>query len=277
MSNFLVRLQTAVIFVAVMVGCIWYNVISYASLIGVIIVFSLYEYFKILSYTREANKVSRLYMPLGVLTGLATFGASLLVLQWDVSAVIYAVPTCLLFSFFSLEVFSESQRPLANIAQNITGIIYVSIPFAILNYVAIDNNEYEPRIVLGILFLVWIGDAGAYVFGSLFGKHKFLERISPNKTVEGFLGGAIGCLIVAYLEYLIFDGVLDLKHWLVLALICWIFAALGDLIESMFKRSVGIKDTGSFFPGHGGFLDRFDAFVFAVPFAAAYILLVRGL
>lgn len=271
----MIRSQTALIFVAVMVGGIWYNLYSYASLMGVIILFSLYEYFKIISYTREANKVSVLYMPLGVLTGLATFTASLLVLRGMATSVIYTIPTCLLFLFFALEIFSESQRPLANIAQNITGIIYVSIPFAILNYVAVGEDTYEPRIVLGILFLVWIGDAGAYVFGSLFGKHKFLERISPNKTIEGFLGGAVGCLIVAYLISLVFPNVLQLRDWLVLSLICWVFAAVGDLIESMFKRSVSIKDTGTFFPGHGGFLDRFDAFIFAVPFAAAYILLVR--
>lgn len=274
MRNFLIRGQTAIIFASVMIVGIWWNVYSYGVLMGIIILFTLYEYFKIISYTREANKVSKLYMPLGVLTGLATFASSLLVLEGFVSSVIYVIPTCLLFLFFALEIFSESQRPLANIAQNITGIIYVSIPFAILNYCAIKDFSYEPRIVLGILFLVWISDAGAYVFGSLFGKHKFLERISPNKTIEGFFGGAVGCLIVAYLQYLIF-GIFGLRDWLALSLIIWIFATVGDLIESMFKRSVSIKDTGTFFPGHGGFLDRFDAFIFAAPFAAAYILLIR--
>jgi len=274
MRNFFVRSQTAVLFVSVMVAGIWWNVYSYGVLMGIVILFSVYEYFKIIGYMREANKVSMLYMPLGILTGLATFASSLLVLEGLVSSVVYVIPTCLLFLFFALEIFSDSQRPLANIAQNITGIIYVSIPFAILNYCAIEDFSYEPRVVLGILFLVWISDAGAYVFGSLFGKHKFLERISPNKTIEGFLGGAVGCLIVAYLQYLIF-GIFSLRDWLVLSLIIWIFASVGDLIESMFKRSVSIKDTGTFFPGHGGFLDRFDAFIFAVPFAAAYILLIR--
>lgn len=274
MRNFFVRFQTAVIFVGAMVAGIWWNVYTYGGLMAVIILFTLYEYFKIISYTREVNKVSILYMPLGVLTGLATFASSLFVLEGFVSSKVYVVPTCLLFLFFAVEVFSESQRPLSNIAQNITGIIYVSIPFAILNYCAIKDFNYEPRIVLGILFLVWISDAGAYVFGSLFGKHKFLERISPNKTIEGFFGGAVGCLIVAYLQYRIF-GIFGLRDWVVLSLIIWIFATVGDLIESMFKRSVSIKDTGTFFPGHGGFLDRFDAFIFAAPFAAAYILLVR--
>ncbi len=274
MRNFLIRSQTAVIFVGVMVGGILWNVWSYSVLMALIVVFSLYEYFTLISYTREANRVSLLYMPVSILTGLATFASSLLVIKGMTTGIIYLVPTCLLFSFFALEIFSESSRPLANIAQNITGIIYVSIPFAILNYVAISEDKYEPRLVLGILFLVWINDAAAYVFGSLFGKHKFLERISPNKTIEGFFGGAFGCLLVAWLQYLVF-GILSLPNWLILALIIWVVATMGDLIVSMFKRSVSIKDTGRFFPGHGGFLDRFDAFIFAVPFAAAYILLIR--
>ncbi|HXH18757.1 MAG TPA: phosphatidate cytidylyltransferase [Chitinophagales bacterium] len=273
MRNFFIRVQTAIVFVAVMVGGILWNVWSYSVLMGAIITFSLYEYFTIISYTREANRVSLIYMPLGILTGLATFLSSLLVSKGVSAGSIYLLPTCLLFSFFALEIFSESSRPLANIAQNITGIIYVSIPFAILNYVAVSHDNYEPRLALGILFLVWVNDAAAYIFGSLLGRHKFLERISPNKTVEGFFGGAFGCLLVAGLLYLIF-GILTLANWLVLALIIWIVATMGDLIVSMFKRSVSIKDTGRFFPGHGGFLDRFDAFIFAVPFAAAYILLI---
>jgi len=274
MRNFLIRVQTAVVFVGVMVGGIFWNVWSYSALMAAVILFSLYEYFTLISYTREANRISLIYMPLGILTGLATFGASLLVIKGISDGIIYLIPTCLLFLFFALEIFSESSTPLANIAQNITGIIYVSIPFAILNYVAVSEDSYHPKLVLGILFLVWVNDAAAYIFGSLFGKRKFLQRISPNKTVEGFFGGAFGCVLVACLQYVIF-GIFSLWNWLALALIIWIVATMGDLIVSMFKRSVSIKDTGHFFPGHGGFLDRFDAFIFAVPFAAAYILYIR--
>lgn len=275
MRNFLIRAQTALFFVTVMVGGIFWNVWSYSVLMAVIVIFSLYEYFTLISYLRESNNISLFYMPVGIITGLAAFGASLAVTQGWAGGIIYLIPTCLLFSFFALEIFSESSHPLSNIGQNITGVIYVSIPFAILNYVAFPDNKYEPRLVLGVLFLVWVNDAAAYIFGSLFGKHKFLQRISPNKTLEGFLGGAVGCGLVAYLQYLIFSGILSLANWLVLALIIWIVATLGDLIVSMFKRSVSIKDTGRFFPGHGGFLDRFDAFIFAVPFAAGYILIIR--
>lgn len=258
----------------VMLGGIFWNHWSYLGLMAIIVMFSLYEYFTLISYTREANRISLLYMPVGIITGLATFVASFAVIQGWTGGIIYIIPTCLLFTFFALEIFSESSTPLANIAQNITGIIYVSIPFAILNYVAFFQDQYQPKVVIGILFLVWVNDAAAYVFGSLFGKHKFLQRISPNKTIEGFFGGAFGCLVVAYLQYLLF-GIFSIANWLVLALIIWVVATAGDLIVSMFKRSVSIKDTGHFFPGHGGFLDRFDAFIFAVPFAAAYVLFIR--
>lgn len=274
MRNFFIRARTAILFAAIMIGGIFWNVYSYCFLMAAVIAFSLYEYFRIISYTREANRVSMIYMPMGVLTGLATFASSFLVLEEITQNIAYLVPTCILFTFFALEIFSESQRPLANIAQNITGVIYVSIPFAILNYVAISNKTYEPKLVAGILFLVWVNDAAAYIFGSLFGKHKFLERISPNKTIEGLFGGAFGCLLFAYLLWLVF-GILGLRDWVAVSLIVWVFATSGDLIVSMFKRSVSIKDTGYFFPGHGGFLDRFDAFIFAVPFVAAYILYMR--
>ncbi len=274
MRNFFIRARTALLFVGTMLAGIFWNVWSYSGLMSAIIFFCLYEYFKLISYTRESNKVSALYMPLGILTGLVTYWSTMLALENYVSGVIYMLPICLIFLYLAIEIFSESARPMSNIAQNITGVIYVSLPFAMLNYVAIDEKVYEPKLVMGILFLVWINDAAAYVFGSLFGKHKILERISPNKTIEGFFGGAFGCLVVAYLEFLVF-GILELKHWLVLSLIIWISATLGDLIVSMFKRSVSIKDTGHFFPGHGGFLDRFDAFIFAVPYAAAYLLLIR--
>jgi phosphatidate cytidylyltransferase len=122
--------------------------------------------------------------------------------------------------------------------------------------------------------LIWSNDAFAYAVGSLIGKHKLFPRISPGKTWEGTLGGIFFNFVVAYLLSLLFP-VLGLRDWAVIAAIVSIFATFGDLVESMMKRSLNIKDTGNLFPGHGGMLDRFDAYFFAIPFVAAYLFLVK--
>lgn len=276
MNNFITRLRTAIFFVAVMVlGTLW-NVYSYAVLMSVILIFCLNEYYNMLNYTREQNRISMSYKVIAISFSILLFLTSCIVIKEVVHPFIYSFFVLIIYGYFILELFADSSRPLDNVAQNVIGIIYIVLPFVILNYVSIVDGAYEPRLVLGILFLVWINDAGAYVFGSLFGKHKFLPRISPNKTIEGLGGGILGCMTVAYLQYLIF-GIFSLVDWMIIAVIVSIFATIGDLIVSMFKRSLNIKDTGEFFPGHGGFLDRFDAFIYAIPFVAVYIFYLRHL
>ena len=282
MRNFFLRTRTALVFVAVMVGGIYWNIYSYALLLSIIIFFCLYEYYTLMSYMREENRVSRFYLPAGIFSGLLVFFISLLVLTGHAPQMLYVIPVCLILSFFALEIFSGSMRPFENVAQNITGIIYVSIPFAILNHVTIIDGVFNPKAALGILFMVWVNDAAAYIFGSLFGNRKLIPRISPGKTIEGLFGALFMCLVLAYLLFIVSEiffpddvFIIPLKGWFVIAVIVWVTATFGDLIVSMFKRSIGIKDTGHFFPGHGGFLDRFDAFIFAVPFAAAYLLWLK--
>ena len=227
-----------------------------------------------LNYMREQNRISMAYKVIAISFSILLFLTSCFVIEGVLSPFVYSIFVLIIYGYFILELFADSSRPLDNVAQNIIGIIYIVLPFVALNYVAILDEGYEPKLVLGVLFLVWINDAGAYVFGSLFGKHKFLARISPNKTWEGFAGGLLGCLAVAYLQFLIFE-IFTLAEWMIIAVIVNIFASIGDLIVSMFKRSLNIKDTGEFFPGHGGFLDRFDAFIYAIPFVAVYIFYLR--
>ena len=125
--------------------------------------------------------------------------------------------------------------------------------------------EYSPHRVWGLLWLVWTNDSFAYIIGSRIGKTKLFERISPNKTWEGTIGGAIGAIIMAWVLSLYFSD-FTMVEWVSLALVAAIFGTMGDLVESMMKRSLGVKDSGSLLPGHGGMLDRFDAFIFAIPF-----------
>ncbi|TAK40283.1 MAG: phosphatidate cytidylyltransferase, partial [Saprospiraceae bacterium] len=122
--------------------------------------------------------------------------------------------------------------------------------------------------------LTWMNDTGAYIIGSLFGKHLLFSRISPKKTWEGTFGGIAITFLVAFL-FCVFTNELRFRDWIILGAIVSIFGSVGDLVESMLKRSVGVKDSGNLLPGHGGVLDRFDAFIFVLPFAAAYLLWIR--
>ena len=135
---------------------------------------------------------------------------------------------------------------------------------------------FSPNIVAGILFLTWANDSFAYIVGSKIGKTPFFLRISPKKTWEGTIGGAVFCMLTAGIIAQFFTQ-LSLLDWLVVGAIVAVFGTIGDLVESLLKRSVGVKDSGSFMPGHGGFLDRFDAFIFCIPFVYFYLSVVKHL
>jgi len=153
------------------------------------------------------------------------------------------------------------------------GIIYVALPFTLLTVLAyIKNDTYDPNIVLGCLFLLWASDSGAYFAGTKFGKTKLFERVSPKKSWEGSIGGMIAAMLVAtiiskyYTNYSAF-------HWYVIGVIIVVAGTYGDLVESLFKRSINIKDSADTIPGHGGFLDRFDGLLLSIPFIIPFVKL----
>lgn len=167
---------------------------------------------------------------------------------------------------FIVELFLAGKSPFSHIGHYLTGLFYIGIPVCFLfSIAAAPDASYYPNRVLGLLLLVWTNDTGAYLFGRAFGKHKLFERISPKKTWEGTIGGGIFAVLVAWgLSFVIQD--FTLRQWLALSIVAAIGSNLGDLVESMLKRSVGVKDSGTLLPGHGGLLDRFDAFIFCLPF-----------
>ncbi len=181
----------------------------------------------------------------------------------------------LAFIAFIYELFKSSATPFRNIALVISGIIYIGVPMILLQFLAFDvTPEFNTKIIIGLIVMNWINDSGAYVVGSRIGKTPLFPRISPKKTWEGTLGGVFFCLITGYI-FSLYYTMLSTVDWMVLGAITAIFGSLGDLIESMLKRSVDKKDSGNLLPGHGGMLDRFDAFIFLLPFAAAYIYFAK--
>ena len=165
-------------------------------------------------------------------------------------------------------------NPFANVGINLLGLLYVSLPMSFLNLISHGPTGYDYRRVLALLFLVWSSDIGAYAAGKTFGKHKLAPKISPGKTWEGALGGFLLTLAMGWaMGYLLPE--LSITYRLVVASVVAVFGPLGDLAESMLKRSVGVKDSGRIMPGHGGLLDRFDAFLFILPVLALLQLVTR--
>ena len=170
-----------------------------------------------------------------------------------------------------VQLWHHSEQPFRDAAYTMVPLLYASLPLALMSAMVADLGDHA---LLMVVAMVWVNDSGAYIGGSLFGKHKMWPRHSPGKTWEGT---AFGVLVAAVFG--LFVGPLMVPsvawyHWLAIALICSVVGTLGDLVESMLKRSVGVKDSGNIMPGHGGFLDRFDSLLVIMPFVSIYIMIV---
>jgi phosphatidate cytidylyltransferase len=181
-----------------------------------------------------------------------------------------------------MELYRRQEKPFDSLAHTVFCIIYTALPFSLLPFSAFgreginpiipyEGNVFSPGIVIGFFILLWVNDTGAYIAGITLGKHRLLERISPKKSWEGFAGGVIFSVLSALLLSGLF-GVLDTREWVIVALIVAVSGTFGDLIESMLKRSTGIKDSGTIMPGHGGFMDRFDSTLLSFPLVFLFIV-----
>lgn len=194
-------------------------------------------------------------------TGAAVFGTILFLLLM--------VPTA-----FVCELWRKSATPIANVAATFMGVLYVALPVSLLIYVPLlfASGEWQPWIMLCYIFIIWVNDVFAYLVGVCFGRHRMCSRISPKKSWEGFFGGVTASVIAGVVCGYLLGG--DMVVWGVLALIVSVTGVAGDFVESLFKRSAGVKDSGAIMPGHGGFLDRFDAMLISAPYAFVYLLIL---
>lgn len=176
------------------------------------------------------------------------------------------------------EMYRNREDPIANIGSTLTGILYVTLPLSLLCYIAFSApvsagaaHGYAPWVVLSYIYIIWMNDVGAYLVGITIGKHRLFERLSPKKSWEGFFGGLVFAIGLSLLLAWIFGW--SMMFWAGLAVVAVIGGVLGDLVESMFKRAAGVKDSGAIMPGHGGFLDRFDALLLSAPLVFLYFLI----
>lgn len=172
------------------------------------------------------------------------------------------------------ELYRNLQHPFHNIAYTLLGVLFAAVPFGFFYALGFQNGEYSTHLPLAFLIMLWASDTGAYLFGSKLGKHKLFERHSPKKTWEGFFGGMLVSALAAFILSRYFED-LSVIGWIGMSMIIVIVGTWGDLVESMLKRSLSAKDSGSLLPGHGGVLDRFDGLLLSAPVVFVYLLLLR--
>ncbi|RZA03701.1 MAG: phosphatidate cytidylyltransferase [Sphingobacteriaceae bacterium] len=169
-----------------------------------------------------------------------------------------------------VELFKKNEKPFTNVAYTLLGVFFTIVPFTFFHEIAYVNGSYNFHFPLAFLLMLWANDTGAYLVGSKFGRTKLFERHSPKKTWEGFIGGVLITAGVAYIINYYYKDI-SLSQWIIMGVLISCFGTIGDLIESMFKRSINIKDSGGILPGHGGLLDRFDGLLIAAPIVYIYL------
>ena len=282
MKNFWVRTASAVVYVVLFIGCIYSGALLHNALLGGLILTAFllfvavgctFEFFRIVG--KQGATPCR---PLGY---VYTVGALLMISLVPVLSAGYGFTLTwlaytlfpVLFAFAAIaQLWNHSEQPFREAAYTMVPMLYAAIPLGLMPWLHVNYNA-----LVMVLIMVWMNDNGAYMGGSLYGKHKMWPRHSPGKTWEGFLGSCAITVLLAWVLSLIpyFQATgFTLWQWIVLALLTEIFGLVGDLIESLFKRKAGVKDSGNLIPGHGGVLDRLDSILFATLPVYAFCLAI---
>jgi len=259
-------------------GGFWLHPVSF-FLTGLILLSgSQYEYIVMIRNTGVRPQLAT-----AIFTGITAYIVSTLIASGIIPGNSFLIMIPLLLLIMVIELYRRQDKPFDSLAHTFFSVFYTTIPFSMFPFAAFSRTGlnsilphsdiiFSPGIIIGFFILIWANDTGAYLTGMTFGRHKLMERISPKKTWEGFFGGLVSAALVAWFlsDWL---GVVDNFHWIVIAVIITVTGTYGDLVESMLKRSTGVKDSGTILPGHGGFLDRFDSAILSFPVVYLFISL----
>ncbi|OIV41627.1 phosphatidate cytidylyltransferase [Flavobacterium johnsoniae] len=283
MNETLKRTISGAVYIALLLSSILFSTESFIILFGIFLIITIYEFSNLVSL----NKI------FSILFGTLLYSSVVLVSHYNKETTAYLNNTfntnldletniqqldlvllaitivvsikCILFLFYdSVQKVSISSKYLYLLG-------YITLPFLFIVKISFGTNDYNPKIIIGLFVLIWTNDTFAYLVGKSIGKHKLFERVSPKKTIEGFLGGMVFAAFAGFLIsklYIQPNPAFSSKSiliWTIIALIVSVFGTIGDLIESKFKRIAGVKDSGSIMPGHGGILDRLDSVIFVAP------------
>jgi phosphatidate cytidylyltransferase len=276
MKNFIVRTITSVFFVVAIVSC-------FLRPEAMIFLFALVTGMTIWEFTGLVNDRNRVFVNqmISTVAGVYFFLAMAGFCSGITPPSIFVPYLVTLIYLMVSELYLKQEDPVHDWAYTMMSQLYIALPLSLLNVLAFQSDasgiHFVWSIPLSVFVFLWINDAGAYICGSLLGKHKLFPRISPGKSWEGSIGGGILVIIVAVLVWYLSEQYeqnplgLSAIEWAGLGLVVVVFGTWGDLVESLFKRTLGIKDSGHILPGHGGMLDRFDSTLMAVPAVVVYL------
>ena len=271
-KNFIVRTITGVLFVAVLVTCFFWP-LSMVLLFALITGLTIWEFGGLVNQWDDIQVNRFISTVAGVYLFLAMAGYCMGITR----ATVFVPYLITLIYLLVAELFTKAVNPINNWAYTMLSQMYIALPFSTINVLAFQTGgegNYNFVLPLSVFVFLWVNDTGAYCAGSLFGKNKLFPRVSPGKSWEGSVGGAILVLVVAAIVgWLTADGESgwSIPVWMGPGWVIVVFGTLGDLVESLFKRTLGVKDSGSILPGHGGMLDRFDSSLLAIPAAVVYV------
>lgn len=273
MNNLITRSISGVVYVALISASILYSQYTYLALFAIITGLALWEFYKLL----EDNLSAKINKPMATLGGIYLFITGFLYFAGILSMKYMSLWFIVMLYVLISELFVKGENAIRDISNTFLGQIYIALPLMFLSLLGfVLNNDgnvsYTPVLLLSFFALIWIYDTGAYLFGVTFGKHRLFERISPKKSWEGAIGGAIFAILASLLINHLFPGYLTVLQWIGFAIIVVVFGTWGDLVESMIKRSLNVKDSGNLIPGHGGILDRIDSSLLAGPAVVIYYL-----
>ena len=273
MNNLFKRTLTGILIVTVLVGGIAWSPVSFFILFLLLTLASVNEFYLL---NKKASCEPQRVLGL-IISGFLFASLHAVKRSWIEPKFLFGLIPLVLIVFIS-ELYRQKEAPFRNIAYTLLGIVYIAFPFALFNCIVFPDflaySDYSPHLLIGLFIFLWSNDSGAYLIGSQFGKHRLFERISPKKSWEGFIGGAVFSTLVAVLISQYYSE-FSLLNLIVINLIAITAGTFGDLCESMFKRRIGKKDSGNFFPGHGGFLDRFDSMLMAAPMVYFYVQMIK--
>ena len=277
MKNLVVRTLSGLVLAAVVLGAIVWSQWSFGALLAVLLVGGMYEFYALAG--KQGNAPQKV---VGLVAGVVLFVLNFAFVSDDIEILGdarqafgcgLAFLLLLLPAMFICELYRSGENPASGIGTTIMGICYVALPLSLMCYIPIVGSDtWNPWIMVAYIFIIWANDVFAYLVGMSVGRHRLCERLSPKKSWEGFFGGIAGAVVMGIVAARMLDG--NMWVWAGLALVAAVSGVLGDLVESMFKRAAGVKDSGRLIPGHGGVLDRFDAMLLSAPFVFVYMLFV---
>lgn len=277
MMNLIKRILSGAIYIALIVAAILLldnSPVMYLLVFSLIIILGIAE---MITMAKDDATQSWLVNIIDMLGGAGIFVAFYLHYEGTTvqSRALWLLPVATYLLLRTIvQLYRPQQNALHSLERSFFSLGYVALPIALLNVIM---SISAPRLLLGVFMFIWLYDTGAYCFGMLLGRHRLFERISPKKSWEGVIGGIVACVAGAYATHYWFDEffqVPEITIWVGLSLVVAVFATFGDLVESLIKRTVGIKDSGRILPGHGGILDRIDSLLLVAPAVLIYLLLI---